>query len=80
MVSPVSFVNQDQTANMLYPMTSMDSMSYSHNTTSCERCGSVVSNNQDAIMSHLQRCCADDQIPMPSTKKVHRLLSLFMFT
>jgi hypothetical protein len=71
-VSPVSYGNQDQSVGMLnYPMTSMDSMSYGHaeDTTSCERCGSVVGNNQDAILSHLQRCGSSDE-PMPSPKMV----------
>ncbi len=70
MVSSVSYVNQDQSASMMYPMTSLDSMQYSNDATSCERCGALVSNNQDAIMSHLQQCCSDDQLSVPNTKKV----------
>ena len=73
-MSPVSFVNQDQNAGMMFPITSLDSMSsvmsYGSDTTNCDRCGLLVSNNQDAIMSHSQQCCPEEQLSTSNTRKV----------
>ena len=71
MVPTMSYVNQDH--SMMYPMTPMDSMAYGNETTSCDECGAIVSNNQDAVMTHLQQCCVEEQVEQLSvsnSKKV----------
>lgn len=77
MVPPVSFVNQDPSAGMIYPLPSLDNIPYSSETTNCDQCGALVSKNKDAIMSHLQHCCPADD-PLAGTNVV-KVLSVICF-
>ena len=70
MISPGSFVSQDQSAGMMYPLTSMEGLPCSGEMTNCERCGALLNNTQEAIMSHLQRCCPEEHLAACSSKKV----------
>ena len=80
MIPSTSFVNHEQNMEIMYPvMTSVDKHGYSNETT-CEHCGTIISNNHDAIVSHLQQCTIDVKPIQTMVRRTKEMFVSFFFS